>query len=129
VIDRVQFSTGAAVGGDGAATATGYSPHVRGRVLAVHVAYLDSPPAATTGFTLSDEGDPASEAIVSLANAATDVRLYPRRQVQSNANAGLTYDGTRPVSEPYVVHGRLEATIAQANAGDSATVTVWLDCG
>jgi hypothetical protein len=126
VIDRVQFSTGAAVGSAGAATATGYSPHVKGRVLAVHVAYVDSPPAATTDFTLSDEGDPSSEAIVSLVDAATDVKLYPRRLLETNDGTDLTYDGTRPVSEPYVVYGRLEAGIAQANEGDSVTVTVWL---
>ena len=96
-----------------------------GEVLAVHVAYEDSPPA-TTDVTLSDEGDPASEAIVSLANANSDVKLYPRRLLETNDGTDLTYDGTRKVYGPHVVHGRLEATIAGANAGDSATITAWI---
>ncbi|MBC8248317.1 MAG: hypothetical protein H8E90_01450 [Anaerolineales bacterium] len=109
------------------ATATGHSVRVAGRVLAVHLEYLDSPPAGTTDFTLSDEGDPISEAIVNLVNAATDVKLYPRRAVQDNANNDVTFDGTNEIYEPYVVCGRLEATVAQANNGDSVMVTVWLE--
>ena len=126
MIDRVQWSTGTAAGSAGAATATGHSPHISGKVLSVHVAYLDSPPA-TTDVTVSDEADPASEAIVSLANANTDTKLYPRRVVELNDGTDVTYDGTNEVYEPYVVHGRLEATIAGANSGDSATITAWVD--
>ena len=126
MIDRIQFSTGAAAGSAGSATATGYSSPVFGEVLAVHVAYLDSPPAGTTDFTLSDESDPASEAIVSLANAATDIKIYPERVVEKNDGTDWLYAAGEEVSRPYVVHGRLEATIAQANAADSCTVTVWL---
>ncbi len=127
MIDRIQFSTGAAAGADGAATATGYSAPVSGRVAAVYVDYQDSPPGATTDFTLADEGDPAAEAIVSLANQATDIKLYPRRLLEANDGTDLTYDGTRKVYGPYAVHGRLKATIAQANAGDACVVTVWLE--
>jgi len=127
MLDRIQFSTGAAVGEDGAATVTAHSPHVSGKVLAVHVAYVDSPPAATTDVTLSDEGDPASEAIVSLVNAATDIKIYPRRVTEKNDGTDILYTTGEEVHEPYVVHGRLEATIAGANAGDSATITVWLE--
>lgn len=127
MIDRIQFSTGAAVGGAGVATATGYSPHVKGKVLAVHVDYVDSPPAGTTDFTLSDEGDPISEAIASLADQATDIKIYPRRITEKNDGTDILYVAGEEVHEPYVVHGRLEATIAQANAGDSVTVTVWME--
>jgi hypothetical protein len=126
MIDRIQFSTGAASGTDGTATATGYSPPVAGRVLAVHVDYQDSPPN-TTDFTLSDEADPASESIVTLADQATDQKLYPRRLLETNDGTDLTYDGTHKIYEPYVVHGRLKATIAQANAADYCVVTVWLE--
>ena len=63
MINRVELSTGLAVGSAGSATATGYSVHVAGKVLAVYVDFQDSPPAATTDFTLSDEADPASESI------------------------------------------------------------------
>ena len=125
MIDRVQWSTGKTTGGAGVATATGYSPHVKGELLAVHVGYVGSPPA-TTDVTLSDEGDPAAEAIVSLANANADVKLYPRRLLETNDGTDLTYDGTRKVYGPHVVHGRLKAVIAQADDDDSATITAWV---
>jgi len=126
-VDRIQFSTGAAVGSAGAATSTGCCPHVAGRVLAVHVAYVGSPPAGTTDVTLEDEADPAGEKIVSLVDGATDVKVCPRRKVQDNLGSDVTFDGSNEVYEPYVVHGRLKATIDQVNSGDSATVTVWVE--
>lgn len=127
MIDRVEFSTGAAVGDDGAATATAYSPRVAGKVLAVYVDYVGSPPAATTDFTLSDEADPGSESIISLTNAATDIKIYPRRVTEMNDGTDILYTTGEEVYEPYVVCGRLEATIAGANADDSVTVTVWIE--
>ena len=127
MIDRVFLTTGAAAGSAGAATATGYSVPVRGKVLAVYVAYLGSPPAGTTDFTLSDDEDPASEAIVSLANGATDQKLYPRRVTEKNDGTDILYTTGEEVFEPYVVHGRLEATIAQANLADYCDVTVWIE--
>jgi hypothetical protein len=125
MIDRVQWSTGATSGGAGASTATGYSPHVAGEVLAVHVAYVGSPPN-TTDVTVSDEADPAAEAIVSLANQAADIKVYPRRVTEKNDGTDILYTTGEEVFEPYVVHGRLKAVIAQANDADSATITVWL---
>lgn len=127
MIDRIQFSTGAAVGADGVATATGHSSHVAGLVLAVHVDYVDSPPGATTDFTLSDENDPASEAIINLTDQATDIKICPRRITEQNDGTDILYVTGEEVFEPFAVHGRLEATIAQANAGDSVTVTVWIE--
>ena len=125
MIDRVQWSTGAAAGSAGSATATGYSPHVQGEVMAVHVAYLDSPPA-TTDVTISDESDPDGEAIFTSTNNNADVKKYPRANAHKSGGAAYTYDGTNAVPIPFVVHGRLKAAIAGANSGDSATVTVWL---
>ena len=127
MIDRIQFSTGLAVGTNGAATATGYSPHVRGTIMAVYVAYLDSPPNGTD-FSLSDESDPDSTAIVSLTGdgAVLDQKIYPRIGADTYDGTAITYDGSHAVPVPYVVHGRLEATIAEANSGDSVTVTVWI---
>jgi len=127
MIDRIEFSTGAAVGVAGSATATDHSPHVQGKVLAAYVKYEGSPPVGTTDFTLSDEMDPASEAIISLSNSATDQKIYPRRIVEKNDGTDVLYTAGEEVHEPYVVHGRLEATIAQANEDDSVTVTVWIE--
>jgi hypothetical protein len=126
MIDRVTFSTGAATGGAGVATATGYSLYVAGEVLAVYVAYLGSPPAGTTDFTLSDAADPASESIISLVNAATDIKIYPRRVTEKNDGTDILYVAGEEVYEPYVVCGRLEAVIAGANDDDYVDVTVWL---
>jgi len=125
MIDRVQFSTGACVGANDLATATGYSPHVSGKVLRVHVNYTTA--AASPDFDLSDEDDPASESIVSLANQKTDIMLYPRRLIETNDGTDVTYNATQKVYEPYVVHGRLEATLDQADADDTVVVTVWLE--
>ena len=128
MIQRVFLTTGAAVGADGVATATGYSPKaVYGKVLAVVIAYLGSPPAGTTDVTLSDESDPTSEAIVSIANAATDVKIYPRRLLETNDGTDLTYDGTRKIYGHYPVAGKLELTIAGANAADYIDAVVWVE--
>lgn len=126
MINKAQFTTGAAEGADGAATSTGYSMPVSGEVIAVYVAYKDSPPAGSTDFTLSDENDPASESIVTLSDAATDVKVYPSRVLELNDGTDVTYDGANEVYTRYVVHGRLKATIAQANSNDYCEVTVWL---
>jgi hypothetical protein len=126
MIDLVKFSTGSAAGGDGVATATGYSPPVYGRVLSVHVQYNDSPPS-TADAALYDDGDPIQEPIVSKLNNNTDLRCYPRHPVQNNANVDLTYDNTRKIHDHFVVHGRLKGVIAQANDGDSITFMVWME--
>ena len=127
MIDRVQWSTGAAVGDNGVATATGYSPRVAGKVLAVYVDFVGSPPGATCDFALSDEADPASESIVTITDSATDAKFYPRRVTEKNDGTDILYVAGEEVYEPYVVCGRLEATISQVNAADYATVTVWLE--
>lgn len=127
MIEAIKFTTGAASGSAGSATATGYSHAVAGKILAVHVDYQDSPPAGTTDFTLSGESDPASESIITLTDAATDIKIYPRRVVETNDGTDITYDDTHKVYDYYVVDGRLEATIAQANAGDYCDVTVWIE--
>jgi hypothetical protein len=126
MIDRVQFNSGACTGADASGAATAYSPHVSGKVLAVAVTYAGDKPN-TTDVLLADEGDPLAESIVTLANAVTDVKLYPRRATVTNANAAIAYTGTSYVYEPYVVFGRLKLTVAGANTDDVITVTVWVE--
>lgn len=123
MIDRIQITTHAA-GSAGAASGYSHAPHCYGRVLKVAIAYSNAP--GTTDVTLEDENDPGEEKIVNLVNNVTDRVLYPRRPVQDNANADLTYDGTRKVSEPYLVHGRLRLTVDEANANTVVTAIVWL---
>jgi hypothetical protein len=122
-IDRITFSSGAAVGADDLATVTGYSPHIAGEILAVHVNYTSA--AANPDLVMSDESDPASESILSLANQKTDIKIYPRRLLETNDGTDLTYDGSNKVYGCYVVNGRLEVTFSQADEDDTAVLTVW----
>lgn len=126
MIDCVEWSTGLTSGGAGASTATAYSPRISGKILAVNVAYIGSPPN-TTDVTLSDEEDPAAESIISLANAATDIKIYPRRVTEKNDGTDILYTTGEEVYEPYVVCGRLKAVIAEANDDDAAVITVWYE--
>jgi hypothetical protein len=123
MLDRVQIKATAS-GTAGNASATAYSPHVSGQILKVHVDYQDD--TNTTDIALVDDADPAAEEIVDLDNQDTDKTLYPRRAVQDNAGNNVTYDGTNEIYEPYVVHGRLKLTVAQADDEDVVEVTVWL---
>jgi hypothetical protein len=125
MISLVKFDTGAAAGSAGSATSTAYSTHISGEILAVYVKYQGSPPAGTTDFTLSDETDPSSENIISITDAATDIKIYPRRVLELNDGTDITYDGTNEVYGKYIVHGRLEAKIDDANAADYCDVYVW----
>jgi len=126
MLDRIQFNSGACTGADASGAATAYSPHVSGKILAASVTYAGDKPA-TTDVTLKDEGDPLAENIVTLTDAATDVKLYPRRATATNANAAIAYAATSYVYEPYVVFGRLKLTVAGANTDDVITCTVWIE--
>jgi hypothetical protein len=126
MIDRLHFQTDVAAGAAGSATSTTYSLPICGKIQAVHIDYQDSPPA-TTDVTLSDENDPAAEAIISLANANTDIKIYPRRVTEKNDGADILYTTGEEVYEPYVVHGRLKVVIAQADPADYLIVTVWYE--
>lgn len=126
MIDLVKFSTNPATGVNGAASAMGYSPPVSGQVLAVHLEYLDSPPASTY-FSLKDENDPSGESILVLDEHNVNVKHYPRRAVQDASGLDRTYDGSLVVTDKYVVHGRLKAEIMTANPGDSIEVSVWIE--
>jgi hypothetical protein len=119
------INSGAAVGADGVATATGTSSiPVNGFIYSVQVRYNDSPPAATTDVTIKTKGTtPAAPSITiwSKANSATD-GIFPARidtYKASDGSALSTNDALIPVSD-YV-----QVVIAQANAADS--VDVWLE--
>jgi hypothetical protein len=126
MIDRVQFSTGAAAGGAGNATVTGYSQPISGRVLAVSVMYVDEPPV-TTDLLVYDENDPTADPIVQLFNTNTDRKIYPRRAINAFDGADILYTDAFPVYDHFVVHGRLSAVMVGADPGDSVELTVWLE--
>ena len=119
--------SGAAVGGNGVATANADSNNVvAGRIVAVGVTYLDSPPAGTTDVVVATKGvNGPAQTILSIANAATDGWFYPRVGTVSTSGAAMLYaGGGTAVGEPLAVVDVVNVKIEQANAGDG--VNVWL---
>lgn len=119
--------SGAAVGGNGVATANADSGIVvSGRVVAVGLVYLDSPPAGTTDVVVATKGSEGpAQTILSLANAATNGWFYPRVGTVSTAGAAMLYaGGGTAVGEPLAIADVVNVKIEQANAGDG--VNVWL---
>lgn len=124
MIRRTTVTASPAAGAAGAATASARtSAPVSGRLLAVHLTYLDSPPAATTDVTLADNGLPATP-LLTVANGATDGWRHPRAEaVNAASGAAITGSAVEIPADDY-----LTLTIAQANAGDGVTaVIVWDD--
>jgi len=117
------LNSGAAVGGNGAATAAATSTvEIRGFVSAVYVKYNDAPPAGTTDVTIATQGtspNAPARTILALTNAATDGYFQPQVNVSSTAGAAQAAIWT-----PIPIADYVTVTIAQANAADN--VDVWL---
>lgn len=117
------INSGAAVGGNGVATANADSTiPLSGRVCGVYVKYNDSPPAGTTDVVIKTKGTaaaPPSTTFLSLTNAATDGWFYPQVQIHTTAGAAIAGEYT-----PILIHDIINVAIAQANAADN--VDVWL---
>ncbi len=117
-IRRTTISVTGATGGAGVATATANSDKlVTGYIVAVHLAYLDTPPA-TTDVTITTTESP-TPTILTVSNAATDGWFYPRASAVTTANGAITDS-----AEKIAVSGYLTGTIAQANNADGVTITV-----
>jgi hypothetical protein len=118
------INSGAAVGADGVATATGTSAlPVRGMLYQVQVKYNDSPPVGTTDITIKTKGsNPPSFTILDIANAATDGVFQPRfDECKASDGSALSTNNGMIALEDYV-----QVVIAGANAADN--VDVWLYC-
>ena len=117
------LNSGAAAGGNGAATASATSTiEIRGFVRSVYVKYNDAPPAGTTDVTIATKGtspNAPSRTILALTDAATDGWFQPQVNVHSTAGAAQAAVWTEIPIADYVT-----VTIAQANAADN--VDVWL---
>lgn len=118
------LNSGAAVGGNGSATANANSTHIiSGNVYAVYVKYNDSPPAGTTDITITTLGttpSPPAQTILAVADSATDAWYYPRALTCVNTT-GATIAGAY---EEIPIHDFVNVKIAQANAADN--IDVWL---
>ena len=126
------INSGAAVGGDGAATASATSNiRLTGEVLSVYVKYNHSPPAGTTDVIVSTQGAapaPPAIAFLTLTDAATDGYFRPRAPLHSLAGVALTYDGTEPIGTAVAIDDFITVTIDDANAADNVDVWLILRC-
>jgi len=118
MLNRVQFTIGPAVGDAGSASAVGQSAVVSGLIVSVGVFIFGTPPA-TTDVTLVDAADDFAESIVSLADTDVGERVYPARQMQTNA--GVPIDG---LYTEYAVHGALQGAVEQTDPGVTVTFDV-----
>lgn len=121
------LNSGVAAGNNGAATANADTGVViSGRVVAIGVAYLDSPPAASTDVVVATKGaNGPAQTLLTLTNAATDGWFYPRVGTVSTAGAAMLYaGGGAAVGDFLAIHDVVNVKIDGANAGDS--VNVWL---
>lgn len=124
------LSSGVAVGSNGSATANADTGVIiSGRIVAVGVVYLDSPPAGTTDAVIATKGNygPA-QTILSISNAATNGWWYPRVGTHSTAGAAMLYaGGGTAVGEPLAIHDVVNVKIDQANAADSIEVYLLME--
>lgn len=117
------FNSGAAVGADGAATATAYSPaDIHGFIYALYVKYNGDKPA-TTDVTISTRGASPhipSVAILTLTDKNTDGLFLPRINAHSILGVvDASGDKLIPIADV------LKILVAGANTDD--TVDVWLE--
>ena len=117
------FNSGAAVGGDGVATANTDSPiRLAGKVIGIYVKYNGSPPAGTTDVTIKAKGTspaPPTYNLLVLTDGATDGWRYPQALIHTTAGAEIAGEYTSLLIDDFI-----NVTIAQANAADN--VDVWL---
>lgn len=107
---------------DGSGNATGYTPVVSGRVLAVH--YVK---AASGGFADGVDFDVTVESTGEVLLDKDDINasasFYPRKQVHDTTGTAATLDGTRAMREPVVV-AEDRVKIAVASGGDTKSGSV-----
>lgn len=118
--------SGAAAGADGVATSNQDSTTIiSGRILAIGLGYLDTPPA-TSDVILATKGTAGpAQTFFTRSDSGTNGWFYPRAATVSVANAALLYaGGGTAVTDYLAIHDIVNVKIDQANAGDG--VQVWL---
>ena len=107
------------------ASATGAANTMRpicGKILKIRFHYHADAPATTDVAVTERVAGADWETIHTETDSKTDVTRYPRRAVEDNAEATVTYDGTNEIYEPYIVAGYVRVAVAQSNALTNAVV-------
>lgn len=117
---RTTITVTGAAGGAGAATANAISGEpIRGTIVAVHLKYTDSPPAATTDVTVAEANNDPAVSVLAITNGATDGWRFPAAAVVDQVGAAVT-----GVVKEIAVSDYLKVTIAQANDNDGVIATI-----
>jgi len=116
MIQREVFSSGAAVGSAGSATATAHTlSMLSGIVYSVHVTYGDAPPAGTS-VVIEGVNTPKQEVLTISGNS--DGWHHVMHPASSSADGGsISNQGTL-----VAIHDKVQVTISSCNAGDSVSV-------
>lgn len=114
-VEKVTASN--SVSGSGTSTATATSGIINGRIIAIHIAYIDTPPN-TTDVTIAGVSSP-SLPVLTVSNGATDGWRYPKASIVDTAGGAISGG----YSDIYI-NDKVSVTIAQANDGDGVTVTI-----
>lgn len=119
IVRRETVTVTGATGGAGVATATGKTVNaVEGEIVAIYLAYTDSPPA-TTDVTIAEANESPAIPVLTVTDAATNGWFFPMWAADNEAGAAITNQG-----KPIVVADQLSVTIAQANNNDGITATI-----
>ncbi len=115
------FSSGVAVGSAGVALADGDSTIILvGKIMAIYVEYVDSPPSTTDVVikSLGTSPAPPTYTFLTLTNKNTDGWFYPHVLIDDVVGVDIASEYTAQM-----VHDLINVSIDGANAGDS--VNVW----
>lgn len=110
-------------GSDGSATGRSTTEGaINGKILDIHIDYHASAPATTDVTITERKGTTDIETIHTETDSKTDITRKPRASMEDNAESGVTYDGTRPIYENYVVSNPISVAVAGCNALTDAVV-------
>ena len=133
MIESIRVATGLTTGGAGSSTANNTSTHpVTGKILAVILEYLGSPPAGSTDVVIATSGQnhPAIT-LLTITDAATDNMFLVRHKVVDEAGANISYEtsNAKDIHDSPVVADYIKVTISQANDADEVVAVILYEAG
>ena len=133
MIESIRVETGLTSGGSGSSMANATSTHpVTGKILAVILEYLGSPPAASTDVVVATAGkNHPAITLLTIANASTNNMFLVRHKVVDEAGANISYEATnaKDVYDSPVIADFVKVTISQANDADEVVALILYETG